>query len=95
MGWCREIFKNNQSETGMHYFEEISRTRIKLILQIIVVHSTLQTDWSGWQVATKRDEKHPKITFFRACTTGIFPVLKQNLFHSDESKRFQMLLLFS
>ena len=45
VSWC-----HNYSENGTHYFEEIRRTRIKLILQII--KSRLRTDQSGKPVLT-------------------------------------------
>ena len=49
--------KNNRSENGSRYFEEIRRTRIKLILQIGTFR--LRTDLSGRPVVT--NEKRPPL----------------------------------
>lgn len=46
-----EIKKNNHSENGERYFEEIRRSRLNLILQVGVFR--LQTDRPGLSVSEK------------------------------------------
>ena len=48
--WFCIILKNNHSANGTRYFEEIRRTRIKLILQI--GSFCLRTDRSGGPILT-------------------------------------------